>query len=120
MRKREANISLVSASSGSRDSLQCRRQQCISVMQGCTGSTGVYRARRAYKVLHAYLGDLISSISFVVGGLKLGYLGENPTADQKSDCLIVAMKPGNKNGWSQGGNSRIVSAIGNMCGTRGR
>ena len=43
--------------------------------------------------------------SFVVGGLKLGYFGENPTADQKSDCLIVAMKPGNKNGRSQGGNS---------------
>ena len=55
--------------------------------------------------MHTYLGDLISSIPFVVGGLKLGYLGENPTADQKSDCPIVAKKPGNKNGWSQGGNS---------------
>ena len=73
-----------------------------------------------HKVVHAYLGDLISSISFVVGGLKLGYLGENPTADQKSDCLIVAMKPGNKNGRNQGGNSMVVSAKGHMRGTRGR
>ena len=120
MRKREASVSLVSASSGSRDSLLCRRQQCVSVMQGCAGSTGVYRARRAHKVVHAYLGDLISSTSFVVGGLKLGYLGENPTADQKSDCLIVAKKPGNKNGRSQGGNSLVASAKGHMCGTRGR
>ena len=120
MRKREASISLVSASSGSRDSSLCRRQQCASVRQGCVGSTGVYRAWRAHKVLRTYLGDLIGSIPFVVGGLKLGNLGENPTADQKSDCPIVAMKPGNKNGGSEGDNSLVVSAKGHMCGTRGR
>ena len=119
MRKREASISLVSALSGSRDSLLCRRQQCASVRQGCVGSTGVYRARRAHKVVHAYLGGLISSISFVVGGLKYG-LRREPNGWSEVGLSHSSDEARQHKRAERRGQQMVDSATGHMRGTRGR